>query len=198
MQTFHSGEIRLFTVHGISEIEDAFHLWLESMQARGLSPKSLTGYASEVGQFVRFLREQLNLTDLDAVQPHHIRKWLIYRQQHGISNAQLHNDYRKPRTFWNWCVRENLATHNPFASVEKPKLQPTLKPALTPHEVEQILQACEGREWTRLRDKALILLLLDTGTAHTRGAQADRRRRPVRNCVDSWQGREAARGVPVA
>ena len=56
MLTFHSGEIRLFTVHGISEIEDAFHLWLESMQARGLSPKSLTGYASEVGQFVRFLR----------------------------------------------------------------------------------------------------------------------------------------------
>jgi integrase/recombinase XerC len=29
--------------------------------------------------------------------------------------------------------------------------------------VEQILQACEGKEWLRLRDKALILLLLDTG-----------------------------------
>jgi site-specific recombinase XerD len=163
MLTSHSGEIRLFTVHGISEIEDAFQLWLESMQARGLSPKSVRGYASEVGHFVRFLREQLNLTDLDAVQPHHIRKWLIYRQQQGISNAQLHNDYRKPRTFWNWCLREELTTNNPFASVEKPKLQPTLKPALTPHEVEQILQACDGKDWLRLRDKALILLLLDTG-----------------------------------
>ena len=74
MQTFHSGGIRLFTIQGISELEDAFHLWLESMQARGLSPKSLTGYASEVGQFVRFLRMQLNLTDLDAVQPTHSRK----------------------------------------------------------------------------------------------------------------------------
>ena len=163
MQTFHLGEIHLFTAQGISELEDAFHLWLESMQARGLSPKSLTGYASEVGQFVRFLREQLNLTTLDAVQPHHIRKWLIYRQQHGISNAQLHNDYRKPRTFWRWCLREELTTNDPFAKVEKPKLQPTLKPALTPDEVEQILQACEGKNWLRLRDKALILLLLDTG-----------------------------------
>ena len=120
MQTFHSCEIRLFTIQGISELEDAFQLWLESMQARGLSPKSLTGYASEVGQFVRFLREQLNLTDLDAVQPHHIRKWLIYRQQHGISNAQLHNDYRKPRTFWNWCLREKLtANTNHRAKVHK-------------------------------------------------------------------------------
>jgi site-specific recombinase XerC len=163
MQTFHLGEIHLFAAQGISELEDAFQLWLESMQARGLSPSSLTGYASEVGQFVRFLREQLNLTDLDTVQPHHIRKWLIYRQQKGVSNAQLHNDYRKPRTFWNWCLREKLTTNNPFASVEKPKLQPTLKPALTPDEVEQILQACKGKRWLRLRDKALCLLLLDTG-----------------------------------
>jgi integrase/recombinase XerC len=29
--------------------------------------------------------------------------------------------------------------------------------------VEQILQACEGKHWLRLRDKALCLLLLDTG-----------------------------------
>jgi len=38
-----------------------------------------------------------------------------------------------------------------------------VKPALTPDEVEQILHACEGKEWLRLRDKALCLLLLDTG-----------------------------------
>jgi len=158
-----SNRLAQFELYCHTELENAFQLWLESMQARGLSPKSIAGYASEVGQFVRFLREQLNLTDLDAVQPHHIRKWLIYRQQHGISNAQLHNDYRKPRTFWNWCIKEELTTNNPFAKVEKPKLQPTLKPALTPDEVEQILRACEGKDWLRLRDKALILLLLDTG-----------------------------------
>jgi site-specific recombinase XerD len=80
-----------------------------------------------------------------------------------VSNAQLHNDYRQPRTFWRWCIKEELTTNDPFAKVEKPKLQPTLKPALTPREVEQILQACDGKDWLRLRDKALILLLLDTG-----------------------------------
>jgi hypothetical protein len=89
-----SNRLAQFKLYCNSELENAFQLWLESMQARGLSPKSVKGYASEVGHFVRFLREQLNLTDLDAVQPHHIRKWLLYRQQQGISNAQLHNDYR--------------------------------------------------------------------------------------------------------
>jgi site-specific recombinase XerD len=133
------------------------------MQARGLAPKTIRGYRVNLRAFIRFLRENLNLTTLDAVQPHHLRKWLIHRQQKGVSNAQLHNDYRQPRTFWRWCLREELTTNDPFAKVEKPKLKPALKPALTPDEVEQILAACEGKEWLRLRDKALILLLLDTG-----------------------------------
>lgn len=145
-----------------SELEEAFTLWLESLQARQASPKTLRGYRSEVGTFVRFLHS-LNLHTLDAVQPHHIRKWLIHRQQQGVSNAQLYNDYRKPRAFWNFCLREGLTENDPFRKVEKPKLQPVLKPALTPDEVNALLQACDGKDWKRLRDKALLLLLLDTG-----------------------------------
>ena len=122
-----------------TELHEAFELWLESMQARQLAPKTLANYRLEVGNFLRFLNE-LGITTLDAVQPHHIRKWLIHRQQ-----------------------KEELTTNNPFLKVEKPRQLPTLKPALTPDEVEQLLRACDGNDWLRLRDKALILLLLDTG-----------------------------------
>jgi integrase/recombinase XerC len=153
----------VFEVHETSEPWECFGLWLESMQARGLAPKTIAIYRLEVGQFLRFLHEHLNLTTLDAVRPHHIRKWLIHRQQQGVSNRQLRNDYQSPSTFWRWCIREELATNDPFAKVEKPRQLPMLKPALTPDEVEQILQACEGKHWLRLRDKALCLLLLDTG-----------------------------------
>ncbi len=158
----HRAGVFLHSAQGTSELWECYTMWLESMQARGLAPKTLAIYRLEVGQFLRFLHE-LNLTTLDAVRPAHIRKWLIYRQQQGVSNRQLRNDYQSPATFWRWCIKEELTTNNPFATVEKPKLQPTLKPALTPDEVEQILQACEGKHWLRLRDKALCLLLLDTG-----------------------------------
>jgi len=152
-----------FEVHETSELWECFGLWLESMQAHGLAPKTLAIYRLEVGQFLRYLQENLNLTTLDAVQPTHIRKWLIYRQQQGVSNRQLRNDYQSPATFWRWCLKAELTTHNPFQKVEKPKAPAKVKPALTPDEVEAILRACEGKEWLRLRDKALILLLLYTG-----------------------------------
>ena len=51
-----------------------------------------------------------------------------------------------------------------LASSRMPRcVLPKVKPALTPEEVDAILNACAGKEWTRLRDRALILLLLDTG-----------------------------------
>jgi integrase/recombinase XerD len=100
---------------------------------------------------------------LDAVQPHHIRKWLIHKQRKGVSPHTVRNAYRLPRLFWNWCLKEELTTSDPFAKVEKPKVPQKWKPALTPEEVEQILAACDGKHWLRLRDKALCLLLLDTG-----------------------------------
>lgn len=155
--TFH-----LWSGESASELRESLQLWLESMQARGLSPKTLRNYRDTVGRFLNFL-ESLNLRTLDAVQPHHIRKWLLHRQAHGVSNYELHNAHRQPRTFWNWCMREGLTENNPFAKVEKPRLMPTAKPALSPEEVQALLNACEGKNWRRMRDKALILLLLDTG-----------------------------------
>ncbi len=144
-----------------SEIREAFTLWLESLEARGIAPRTLENYRDGVGEFVAFLEQ--HATTLDAVQPAHIRKWLIHKQRKGVSPYTVRNAYRLPRLFWRWCLREELTANDPFQKVEKPKVPPTLKPALTPEEVEAILKACNGKHWLRLRDKALILLLLDTG-----------------------------------
>jgi site-specific recombinase XerD len=144
-----------------SEIREVFTLWLEALEARGIAPRTLENYREGVGEFVAFLEQ--HATTLDAVQPAHIRKWLIHKQRKGVSPYTVRNAYRLPRLFWRWCIKEELTTNDPFAKVEKPKVPPKVKPALTPEEVDAILNACAGKEWTRLRDRALILLLLDTG-----------------------------------
>jgi hypothetical protein len=103
----------LEVLHSCSEIREAFTLWLEALEARGTSPRTLANYREGVGKFVAFLEQ--HATTLDAVQPHHIRKWLIEKQRKGVSPNTLHNAYRNPRAFWNWCMREELTANNPFA-----------------------------------------------------------------------------------
>ncbi|MDM7461463.1 MAG: tyrosine-type recombinase/integrase [bacterium] len=156
-QTHHFTVVDTYT-----PLREAFELWLESLQARQASPKTIRGYRSEVGAFIRFLEAQ-GITSLEEVQALHIRKWLIHRQAQGVSPAQLHHDWRKPRTFWRWALREELVAHDAFAKAEAPKLRYAVKPCLTPEQVDALLNACEGKHWTRLRDKALLLVLLDTG-----------------------------------
>ncbi len=137
-------------------------LWLEAVQARGASARTVKNYRECVSLFAHFLHQQ-GCHTLEDVQPQHIRRWLLHRQQQNLSTHTLHNSYRNPKAFWNWCIREGLTESNPFAKVEPPKREQVLKRALTPEEVEKLLQACAGKGWLPLRDRALILLLLDTG-----------------------------------
>lgn len=159
--THRATAISLYTAER-TELQELFTLWQESMLARNLAPKTLKNYTLEVGNFLRFLETQ-GITTPDAVQPIHIRRWLVYRRGQGVSARQLRNDYQSPATFWAWLTREGLVAHNPFAQVEKPKAPVKVKPVLSPEEVQALLRACEGTHWLRLRDRALILTALDTG-----------------------------------
>ena len=144
------------------EILDAIELYLDALHAKGLQAGTLLCYAYHLRSFLQCLARQ-GCHTLDAVRPAHIRRWLVERRASGLAEHTLHDCYETAQLFWRWCMREELTANNPFQRVEKPKVPATVKPALTPDEVEQILQACEGKEWLRLRDKALCLLLLDTG-----------------------------------
>ncbi len=152
----------LFTVQVRSELRECLNLWLDTVALRTESRHTARVYKQVASRFLQYLESQ-GIETLDAVQPHHVRAYLLQRKQAGVSPYTLAKDYRHLHAFWNWCLREELTTNNPFAKVEKPKPPAKVKPALTPEEVEAILRACEGKHWLRLRDKALILLLLDTG-----------------------------------
>ena len=152
----------LFAIQVRSELRECLQLWLDTVALRTESQHTTRVYEQIASRFVQHLESQ-GISTLDAVQPHHVRAYLLQRKQAGISPYTLAKDYRHLRAFWNWCIKEELTTNNPFAKVEKPKPPAKVKPALTPEEVDAILNACAGKEWTRLRDRALILLLLDTG-----------------------------------
>lgn len=159
---FHSDRITLRITAHESALQQALEIWLESLTAKGCSPNTITCYRYYLQPFIDFLAH-CGVKDLDEVKPQHIRRWLIYRRQQGLSEKTVHNSFTFSAVFWRWCVRERLTENNPFATLEKPKVPPKLKPALTPEQVEQILNACEGKHWLHLRDRALVLLLLDTG-----------------------------------
>lgn len=152
----------LTIVRTSDELTETLQLWLESLQARGATQRTIDNYRECVGAFIRFLQAQ-GVDTLADVQPLHIRKWLASKRRQGVSPATLHNAYRNPRAWWNWCLQEELTRNNPFVKVEKPKVPLKLKPALSREDVARILSNSSGGDWLSLRNRAIILLALDTG-----------------------------------
>ncbi len=75
--------------------------WLEALQACRVSHQTVQSYRKYVTPFVHPLQQQ-GCQSLDDVHPHHIRRWLLHRQQQNLSTHTLHNSYRNPKAFWDW------------------------------------------------------------------------------------------------
>jgi len=95
---------------------------------------------------------------LDQVTAHHIRRFLSLREEAGLSTYTQHKYARALRTFFNFCVREELLAKSPMATVTMPRTEKLLPTSFTEEQVRAIIDAC-----TTERDYAMVLVMLDTG-----------------------------------
>ena len=131
----------------------AVEIFLVDCQARKLSKRTLEYYEESLTPFVAYCKS--NLSEISTVD---IRQYMISLQERGLTAHSQHSHARALRAFFNFCVVEELLDESPFRRVKMPKL-PKLEPkAFSDDEVSKILDACKT-----LRDRALVLLLLDTG-----------------------------------
>jgi integrase/recombinase XerD len=138
-------------------IFDAFEMFLLDCKARQFTKHTLRFYRGRLILFVRWCAEH-GLDDLGAVTPIDLRRYLVDTQQRNVSSAYLHSHARALRTFFNYCVRDQLLDTSPFARVQMPRLEKKILESLSPYEINRLISFC-----TCERDHALILFLLDSG-----------------------------------
>jgi len=98
-----------------------------------------------------------------------------------LSNKTLLNIHAALSTMWNWALRMGYAKKNPLLKIDRPRPERREVVPLTKENVLALLKACnQTRSYTRpgkaecsnsrptaLRDRAIILTLLDTGMRAT-------------------------------
>ncbi|MCS6937597.1 MAG: phage integrase N-terminal SAM-like domain-containing protein, partial [Candidatus Bipolaricaulota bacterium] len=77
-------------------LQELLALWLEACAAKGASAKTLKTYHTQTEPFVRFLLQQGCQTPED-VTPQHVRRYLLFWRERGVSSETLWNYYRNPR-----------------------------------------------------------------------------------------------------
>ncbi|WP_188206074.1 site-specific tyrosine recombinase XerD [Alkalibacillus aidingensis] len=129
---------------------------------KGLADNSISSYQRDLKQYITFMKEQEQLTNIEEIERHHIRSFLSELHLQGKSSASISRMISTIRSFHQFIVREYQVTHDASLHIEKPKTERQLPKVLSNPEVERLLNI-EGDKPIDLRNKAMIETLYATG-----------------------------------
>ena len=105
---------------------------------------------------------------------------------------------REVRCFFNWLVDGRYLRDNPFRGIKNVRLPQRIVEPFSPADIAQLMAACDSATALGLRDRAMVLCLLDTGLRCSELVQLtldDLDLETRRAARTPRQGQQAARGA---
>ena len=153
--------LRLVETPATTTLERCLEMFLLHQEASRHTPRTVQTYRETLTRFLEYLAE-LKITAPEEITPHAIRRFLVDLERRGLADTTVHKFARCIKTFCNFLVNEELLDASPMRKVAMPKLEKKIHPPFSQEEVEKLLAAC-GKDFHGLRDRAIVLCLLDSG-----------------------------------
>ena len=128
---------------------NAVHLFIQSRQAKSLSPMTVKWYQ---GIMEKFSGKYLDLPR----DPENIDEFL---QSLDVGDERRHGYFRALKALYRFLVKRKYINYNPLGVIDQPKIKTKDPPTLTPEEIAIILNYPGIKPCVR----AAILLFIDTG-----------------------------------
>ena len=136
-------------------------LYLVNCRVEGKSPRTLKAYGWTLARFQRALQEDGAPQDVRALGPAQVIAYLE-RSTH-LARETRHRYFREVRCFFAWCERTGFVADTPFRGLRNVQVPLRVVQPFRPAEIVQLLDACDPATPMGLRDRALLLTLLDSG-----------------------------------
>ncbi len=132
-----------------------------ALRAEGLTEKTFNIYADAIRRLEAFRLER-GMPPVPAMSTEHIREFLGDMQERDAPST-VSQRYRSLKRFYRWLVEEGEIRENPMLRIKPPKVPDTIKEHYGTEGIERVLKACGDKDWVSLRDRAMVLVLYDTG-----------------------------------
>jgi site-specific recombinase XerD len=137
----------------------------EHIVGLGLAPATIANYLADVHNFTTWFSElalgRLPLVDASA---EHVRYYCQSLRKQGRSTSTINRRLQAVRKFYDFVEHIGLASRNPARDVERVNERSNTSPRiLTADEVNKLLHVVGDKDSLQRRDRAILLLLLDTG-----------------------------------
>jgi len=131
----------------------AIEHFLTAKAAEGASPKTIEWYRMVLGRAGRDLGADRSL---DALTPNELRTWLLTLRE-TLSPISVAGYVRGMKALGNWCRTEGLGDATALRTLRRPTVPQKLVEPLSDDALRRLLDAAS------VRDRAIVLLMLDTG-----------------------------------
>jgi integrase/recombinase XerD len=161
---------------GVEKWEAILERYLEECKYRGLTPSTLKNYSDYLSALFIwmdiFVPEAVELRNIRAS---HIKKYLAYKKESGLSDRSTKTHLVAIKTFFNWALDDEseekdsdgdfitLVDTNPAARIKSVRIPQKLTRFLSEKQVEKLLASCDNRNFYGRRRKTIIYLLVSTG-----------------------------------
>jgi len=148
--------------------DDLIQPWMESFifdrKIQNMAKGTIHFYISKLKLFLDYC-ELVNIIYVHQITANIIRNYLAYLENKGHNPGGIHACFRTLKTFLIWWGEETETEgwKNPIMKVKAPKIGVEPLEPVEIDSVEKLLNICEGNNFLSVRDKAIMLVLLDTG-----------------------------------
>jgi site-specific recombinase XerD len=137
--------------------------FLTTKQAEGVSHRTVTAYGACLQKFLSWAANR-SISTLEELTASQIREFLLFLIEQGHNSGGQHLHFRVLKTYLLWYESElePEGWKNPIRKVKPPKLVEEPIDPVPLSDIEAMIAACKGNR-QGIRDKAILLTLLDTG-----------------------------------
>lgn len=138
--------------------------YFAALKVAGRSRRTIGWYRDNLLEFVRFAERDGQVAMVGDLQAPEVRRWLISLQSRPrhLAPSSIAGRVRTLKAFGTWVASELDLASNPLRAVPLPRVPEQLVPSLRDPEIIALLRAVDGSRDPE-RDRAIVLLLLDTG-----------------------------------
>lgn len=146
-------------------LEDVKKEFIYTLYTLGRTNGTVNNHKHTLRRFLESLAEQ-DITELEDVKPRHlkrlIRDWQVGGKQKNIS---INGHLARLKVFFRYCIDEEYidVTANPMERIKNLKEERTIIHTFTDEEVRLMIACCDGKSYTAVRDRLILMILFDTG-----------------------------------
>lgn len=128
------------------------------------SKHTITSYKNDLLQFLGFLEQQYETSEIQLANHLQVRSWIVHMVQNDISNKSVNRKISTLKSFYKYHIKRGKIKRNPMQRIVTPKLNKRLPVYVREDRIKTLLESDSfPPDFSGLRDLLILEIFYQTG-----------------------------------